>query len=295
MAKNTKRNISKTMAIVLFVIIIVSLLLSVVVVKEGEMATITRFQEIIRVEKEPGVSFKIPFVDEVSHYNSKIRVIDLAASDVTTMDKISMVIDTYALWQITDPHTMVTRVGNEEILLQRISATIYGNLKTITGTHTQNAILEDRIENKIDTEILERTQKTINTETLGVEIIDLQVQQFDYHETNKQTVFERMISEREQLAGTYIAEGQEEAKKIYNSTDREKEIIVSKAKSNAAKTRAEGDSEYLKIISSVYNTEEKKDFYEFLISLDALEESLTGEGVIILDKDSEISRILNNN
>nr|MBQ4320341.1 protease modulator HflC [Clostridia bacterium] len=129
--------------------------------------------------------------------------------------------------------------------------------------------------------------------TYGIDIIDVKIKRFDLPEDNEQAVYARMISERNQIAEKYTAEGALEASLIINDTDKEVNIIKSDAKAEAAALEAEGEAEYMKMLAEAYDTDDKKDFYEFKIALDALTSSLDGdEKVIILDGTSALGQLL---
>ena len=121
----------------------------------------------------------------------------------------------------------------------------------------------------------------------------MKIKQFDLPESNLNAVYSRMISERNQMAEKYAADGQYEASIIRNDVDKKVNIMVSNAQAEAAKLEAEGEAEYMRLLAEAYNTADKKEFYEFMLALDALKQSLTGdEKTVILDRDSELAKIL---
>ena len=122
---------------------------------------------------------------------------------------------------------------------------------------------------------------------------DVKIKQFDLPDSNLNAVYTRMISERNQMAEKYTANGSYEASIIINDVDKQVNIMISDAKAEAAKLEAEGEAEYMRLLAEAYNSDEKKEFYEFTLALDALKKSLTGtEKTVILDKDSELAQIL---
>ena len=133
-------------------------------------------------------------------------------------------------------------------------------------------------------------------DTYGIRVEDVKIKQFDLPESNLNAVYSRMISERNQMAEKYTADGNYEASIIRNDVDKQVNIIVSNARAEAAKLEAEGEAEYMRLLAEAYNTDDKKDFYEFTLALDALKQSLTGnEKTIILDADSALAQILTGN
>lgn len=268
----------------------VSLLLSLVVTREDEYSLIMRFSKIGRIESEAGLSFKIPFVDSVETLPKKILLYDLTPSDVITRDKKTMITDSYVLWKITDPQkfskTLNRSVTNAE---GRINAAVFNATKTAISSLTQSEVIASR-----DGELQESIMERIGTsmDSYGIEILSVEIKQLDLPEDNKEAVYERMISERNQIAASYEAEGNSEGQIIRNTTDREIAIMLSDAKAAAAKTIAEGESEYMRILSEAYNTKERAEFYEFNRALEAAKAAMVGSNkTLILPKDSPLASI----
>ena len=144
-------------------------------------------------------------------------------------------------------------------------------------------------------DIYENIATVVDTQaaTYGIRVEDVKIKQFDLPDSNLNAVYTRMISERNQMAEKYTAEGNKEASLIRNEVDKTVNILISDAKAEAAKLEAEGEAEYMRLLAEAYDTEDKKDFYEFILALDALKASLTGEEkTVILDGDSELAQIL---
>src|SRR5699024_11083656 len=130
----------------------------------------------------------------------------------------------------------------------------------------------------------------------GIHVEDVKIKQFDLPQSNLEAVYGRMISERNQMAEKYTADGNYEANIIRNDVDKQVNIIVSNAQAEAAKLEAEGEAEYMRMLAAAYDTPEKKDFYAFILALDALKQTLTGDQkTVILDADSELAQILSGN
>lgn len=286
MSKLVKRIIIGAAAFVL----LVGLLSSLVVTGEDEYTLLMRFGKIDHVETEAGLSFKIPFLDSEQKLPKQILLYDLAQSDVITKDKKTMIADSYVLWKIMDPQvfskTLNRSVSNAE---SRIDAAVFNATKTAISNLTQNEVIAAR-DGELQESIMQRIGDSMNA--YGIEILSVEIKQLDLPEDNKEAVYERMISERNQIAASYEAEGNSEAKKIRNTTDKEISIMLSDAKAEAANTIAEGESEYMKILAAAYRTPERAGFYEFDRALEAAKNSLTGENkTLILPKDSPLAKI----
>lgn len=276
-------------ALFLLIVVIVGLN-SVYYVHEGEYAIIKRFDKVIKVREYSGVGLKTPFVDSKSSLTKKYVMYDLAPSEVLTKDKKSMIADTYAVWHIVDPLKFLQTAGNIYEINRRLDATVYGSLKTTIGSIDQVDIIESRTNNSLNSMILSNAITSLDS--YGIKLLDVQIKKFDLPASNKTAVFERMISERNQIAATFTAEGEEEANKIRYTADKEKEIIVSQAKAQSATLEAEGESEYMKILANAYNSTERAEFYEFIRTLDTLKLTMKGDKTLILSKDSSLVQSL---
>jgi len=263
-----------------------------VVTGENEYKLVREFGKIDHVESEAGLSFKIPFIQTVDSLPKYIQIYDLAPSDVITKDKKTMITNSYVLWQITDPikfaQTLNGSIGNAE---NRINTVVYNSVKNIISSLSQEEVISGR-DGELTQAILANMGNTF--EQYGIKVITVETKQLDLPADNKEAVYERMISERENIAATYTAEGTSEAQIIKNTTDKEVSIMISEAEKQAEILKAEGEAEYMKILSDAYADESKTDFYSFVRSLDALKASITGDNkTVILSEDSPIAQIFN--
>lgn len=286
----------KTVKIVIPVVLVLALLVilagSLVVTQPDEYTIIKQFGAVVKIIDQPGLSFKTPFVQSASTLPKTEMLYDLAASDVITSDKKSMVADSFVLWKITDPlqfiQTLSGSVANAE---SRINAVVYNSLKTVISSMKQEAVISGR-DGELASAIMENLRKTSNFESFGIYVLAIETKQIDLPDENKSAVYERMISERENIAASYAAEGAAQAKEIRNDADKSVEITISAAKARAEKLKAEGEAEYMRILSAAYDTQEKADFYEFVRALDMARSSLTGKNkTLVVGSDSPIAQI----
>ena len=314
----------------IFVILILAVLIvvganSIVITKENQYKLIRQFGRVERVISTSGLSFKIPFIESVDVIPNQLLLYDLPASDVITSDKKTMIVDSYVLWQIDDPlkfaQTLSGSVSNAE---RRIDTIVYNATKNTISNMKQDEVIVSR-DGKMtvtvdqtdadvagnDLEILEETKEVIEIKSLteeimeqiahteeqyGIEIVTVEVKKLDLPDDNKQAVYTRMISERENIAAQYTAEGASQAKMIENTTDKEVAIMISDAQARAEAIIAEGEAEYMRILSEAYSDPEKTDFYSYVRALDALKASMTGDNkTVILSDDSPIAQIFNGN
>ena len=289
-----KRNLFLIVLILLAVLVISG---SFFTVREDEYACTVRFSKIISTTGEAGLHFKVPFVDSVKYFTKATQLYDIPPSEVLTSDKQNMTVDCYILWSIGDPKLFYQRLGTTSNAEQRLDALTYNELKTVMGTLAQADIvnMEDGakrndIYNSIATDVDNLAR------TYGIRVEDVKIKQFDLPDSNLNAVYNRMISERNQIAEKYTADGNYEASIIRNDVDKQVNILVSNAKAEAAKLEAEGEGEYMRMLAEAYQTKDQQEFYEFTRALDALKESLSGEEkTVILDKDSKLGQILMGN
>jgi len=286
----------KKSGIFIIILLLIGLLAvnSMFTVREDQYACTVRFQKIIDTTDDAGLHFKIPFIDGVKYFTKATQLYDIPPSEVLTSDKQNMTVDCYILWSISDPklfYQTLTTTANAE---QRLDALTYNELKTVMGTLAQSDIINmeeggkrNDIYEKISTDVDELAA------TYGIHVEDVKIKQFDLPESNLNAVYNRMISERNQMAEKYTADGNYEASIIRNDVDKQVDIMVSNAEAEAAKLEAEGEAEYMRMLAEAYDTKDKQEFYEFTLALDALKASLTGEEkMVILDANSELAKIL---
>lgn len=315
------KKVGKVWKYILTLVLLVILGNSIVICQENEYKLIRQFGKVQRVVSSSGLTFKVPFIQSVDTVPKEILLYDLPASDVITSDKKSMIVDSYVLWRVEDPlkftQTLANSIYNAE---NRINAIVYNATKNTVSNMTQDEIIKSRdgkmtitvadAEEEIESNdlILEEKTEVVEIKSLteeimdsigdnyqqyGISILAVEVKKLDLPDDNKQAVYTRMISERENIAAQYTAEGASQAQMIQNTTDKEVSIMLSEANAQAEQLIAEGEAEYMRILSDAYADETRSDFYAFVRSLDAAKESLKGskEKTLILPADSPIARI----
>ena len=284
-------------AVVIVLLLIIGLSGSLYTVREDQYACTFRFSEIVNTTDTPGLHFKMPFVDSVKYFSKATQFYDIPPSEVLTSDKQNMTVDCYILWEISDPQQFYRALGTIAKAEERLNAIAYNALKNAMGRLAQADIINmnDGAERN---DIYEGITTTVDNQavTYGIHVEDVKIKQFDLPDSNLNAVYSRMISERNQMAEKYTADGNYDASIIRNEVDKQVNIIVSNAEAEAAKLEAEGEAEYMRMLAEAYNSEDKKDFYKFILALDALKQSLNGgEKTIILDADSDLAQILAGN
>lgn len=296
MPENNKRKsgsgFGKVLLLVVAVVALIVLANSLVVTAENKYTLVKQFGKIERIIDKAGLSFKVPFIQSTDTLPKQILIYDLAASEVITMDKKTMVADSYVLWKINDPQlfvqTLNSQVANAE---SRINASVFMSMKNIISSLEQTEVINGR-----DGELTQMIMANLgdSMEQYGIELITVEIKRLDLPDDNKNAVYERMISERNNIAASYIAEGEAEATKIRTQTDYEISVSISAAKAEAEATVAAGEAEYMKILSEVYADQQRSDFYTFVLSLDAAKASMVGDNkTLILDEESPLAQIFN--
>lgn len=280
----------KTLLVLVIVVVLMLVPSTIVVTNEDEYSLIRQFGKVDHVVADAGVSFKIPFLQSVEKLPKQTLLYDLYASDVITSDKKTMICDSYILWKITDPlkfaQTLNSSISNAE---SRLDTIVYNSTKNVISSITQDDVISGR-----DGELSEAIIANIgdSLDQYGITLLAFETKQLDLPSDNKAAVYERMISERDNIAATYTAEGSSEAQKIRNTTDKEVTIMISEAEKQAEILIAEGEAEYMRILSEAYSDPSRQEFYSFVRSLDALKVSMKGDNkTVILSPDSPIAQI----
>ena len=286
-----KKTIKLTALVVFIIAAAVVLFNSLYTVEYNNYALVKRFGKVTRVDDDPGLHFKTPFIENVQLVYSGTRVYDLPTSDVITKDKKSMIADDYVLWKVVDPIKYYKTLGAVDARAEeRIDAAVYNATKNTISSMTQDEVIAAR-----GAQLTDVITKEANSDIAdyGIIIMTAEIKALDLPDDNKTAVYERMISERQNIAASYTAKGESDAQIIKNETDKEVTITLAEAEKDAETIIAEGEAEYMRILSEAYNDPDKAEFYNYLRGLDALKASLKNNGnILMLDKDSELVKII---
>ena len=289
-----KRTGKRIVTFVILLLAVITLKSAMVSTYNDEYKLVLQFGKVVRVIVTPGLSFKIPFLQTTQSIPNYEMVHDLIPSEVNTRDKKVMLTDSFALWSVTDPLEYLSRLGaNKANAESRISVVVYNAVKNVISSTDQADVISGR-DGKLAELITEKIGSSL--ESYGITVKKVETKMLDLPDSNKEAVYQRMISERQNIAAGYTADGQYQSNVIKNTTDRDVSIIISEARAKAEKIRAEGEAEYMRILSGAYNDEGKADYYNYIRSLDAIKASLKGTNkTIILNSSSELARILQGN
>lgn len=262
-----------------------------VVTYNNEYTLIKQFGQITRVQSEPGLSFKVPLIQSVQKLPNHEMCYDIPISTITTADKKIMKVDSFVLWEITDPVKYVSSLGgtqsNAETKLNNI---VYSAMKAVFSSNNQSSIISGR-DGKLANDITAKIGNQLDQ--YGIRVSKVETKMLDLPDENREAVYKRMISERNSIAAEYNSRGLANYQKIINDTDKTTRIMLAEANKQANQLAGEAEAEYMRILSSAYNNPGKADFYNFQLSLEALKNSLKGENkTIILDENSDLARAL---
>lgn len=265
-----------------------------VITQRNEFTVIRQFGKVVDIRETPGISYKLPVVQTAEMLPNTVLLYDLPVSDVITQDKKTMVADSFVLWRIADPQRFIqTLNGSVANAESRLSTLVYNSMKNTISGMSQGDVISGR-NGQLALAIKNGVGNSLDQ--YGISLIAVETKHLDLPDDNKEAVYQRMISERNNIAAGYSAQGESQAKKIRSQTDRDVQIMLSEARAQAEITEAEGEAEYMRILSDAYNDPDKAEFYSFVRSLDAAKQSLTGDSnVLFLTPDSPLASVFYNN
>jgi membrane protease subunit HflC len=294
MEKHTHKKNGKVIAGVTLALAFLLLTLIVFTVDTTEYVVVTQFGNPVAVIKEPGLNVKLPEpIQTVQRLDNRIQVYQTNSLELLTLDKKSIAIDYYGTWKINDPvvylKTVKDKTGAEARLLDVFSA----GLGVQFGKYNLDELVNvDAEKLKLDTMVADAiTYVRGRTAEYGIEVVDTQIRVLNFPETNKQSVYDRMKAEREQMAKKYRSEGSEEAAKIRSDAEREQTVILSQAYKEAQQLMGEGDAEALRIYGEAFQRD--PELYKFMRTLETYEKTIDANTTLILPSTAEILRYLN--
>jgi len=273
-------------------LLLIAIWQSTYIVKENEYAYVTQFQKYVKTEDTAGLKFRVPFVQKVEKLPKYSMMYDIPPSEVLTADKKSIVIDNFTVWRIDDPYLFKKTVTSVAEMNSRIDAVVYSVVKNTFGEMQQSDIINGNT-NSIDN-VNDEITRQVNEQLkgYGVSTISVEIKRTDLPEANEEAVYQRMISERNQMAEKYRADGNYEAQKKINETDKEVRILLSEAEAKAEQIKGEGEQGYMQVLQEAYGTPERAEFYKFVRSLETLKTTIKGDKTLILGPDNYIVKVL---
>lgn len=282
----TKQTILIGLAVVIFVLLALGAS-PFFIVDITQTSIVVQLGAPVRTITEPGLYFKVPFIQEVTNFDKRLLDYDSLAQDVITQDKKTLLIDNFAKWRITDALKVFRAFQTQRGAYRRLDDIIYSELRVEVGRHDLSEIVS-----KTRSDIMATVSARANekAKAYGIEIQDVRIKRADLPEQNEKAVFARMQAERERQAKQYRAEGAEEAQKIRSEAEKDREIILAEAYKTSEQLRGQGDAQAFKIYAAAYKQDPR--FFEFVRTMEAYRKALGSRTSLILSPDSEFLRYL---
>jgi len=262
-------------AVFLSILILIIAVLSFFIVDQTQYAVVLRFGEIRRVISEPGIYIRTPFVDNVVRLSKRYYIYDIPVEKVISLDKKTLLVDTYTIWRISDPKRFIESIGTPLLALSRIDDVVYSGLRnTLAKLEFDNIVTGERQYLGDITKFAKN-----NLAEFGIEIKDVRIKHTDLPKENQQSVFERMKSERQSIAAFIRAEGQKEAQKIRSEAEKRATIIKAQAISEAEKIRGTGEASATQIYAESFSKD--YEFYTLLRTLESYRKIIPNSVVVV--------------
>ena len=259
---------------------------SLFTVQQAEQALVLQLGKPKRVVTDPGLKFKLPFIQNVTYFDRRVLEYDVPVEEVIASDQKRLLVDSFARYRIVDPLRFFQSVGNENVLRARLGSIINASVRRALGGVTLNQIVSGE-----RAALMTRIRDIVNSETksFGIDVVDVRIMRTDLPQENSQAIFRRMQTEREREAKELRAEGDEEAQKVRATADRDKVVIIADARKKAQIIRGEGDGEAIRIFADAFGKD--IEFFSFYRSMEAYREALGNEDTtMVLSPDSEFFR-----
>jgi membrane protease subunit HflC len=270
--------------------IVALIFFSVFVVKEVSQAIVLQFGDPKKIILEPGLNFKIPFIQNVVFLDSRILNLDTPPIEVIASDQKRLIVDAFARFQITDPLKFYISVGNERVARSRLATIINSRLRNVLGQQELQTLLS-----KDRSKQMSLIQELVNTEAgnFGIKIIDVRIKRADLPEANSEAIFRRMQTEREKEAKEFRARGAEMAVTITSTADKDVSVLLANANKDSEIMKGEGDGERNAIFAEAFGRDPA--FFSFYRAMQAYETALIGgDTSVILSPDSEFFKFFGN-
>ena len=274
----------------LAILIAATIYFSVFIVKEVNQAIVLQFGDPKRIIINPGINFKIPFIQNVVFLDKRILNLDTPPEEVIASDQKRLIVDAFARFQIVDPLKFYISVGNERVARSRLSTIINSRIRSVLGTQRLQTLLSaDR------TNQMSLIQDGVNNEAenFGIKIVDVRIKRADLPQANSEAIYKRMQTEREREAKEFRAKGAEMAAEITANADKEVTVILANAEKSSQILKGEGDGKRNKIFADAFGKD--PEFFAFYRAMQAYEKALIGgETSLILSPDSEFFKFFGN-
>lgn len=284
------KNISTLLVVLVVILVILSA--SMYTVDQRQNAMVFQLGEVVAVKKSPGLYFKIPLIQNVRFFDTRILTMDAADPErFITSEKKNVLVDSYIKWRVVDVKQYYVSVGGDETRAQiRLNQTVNDGLRAEFGKRTIHEVVSGQREDIMN---LIRTKADSDARKIGVQVVDVRIKRVDLPETVSVDVFRRMEAERKRVANELRATGAAEAEKIKADADKQKEVIVAEAYRDAQRMKGEGDAKASAVYAAAYG--QNPEFYAFYRSMQAYRESFKSKSdVMVLDSSADFFKYMKN-
>ncbi|OAS88816.1 protease modulator HflC [Metabacillus litoralis] len=274
------------------ILLLVLVLTNLFIVKENEYKVVRQFGEVVRIIEEPGLNYKIPFIQSVTTLPNYQMTYNVQEAEINTKDKKRLIIDNYTVWRIEDPKKMITNARTMVSAETRMAEFVFSTVRSELGQLNYDEIINDEKSSRgsLNDKVTNIVNDLLEKDDYGIVVTDVRMKRTDLPAENEQSVFTRMISERESTAQGYLSKGDAEKNRIIAETDREVKEMLAKAKGDAEVIRSEGEKEAAKMYNTAYSKD--PEFYELYRTLQSYKQTIDEETVIIIPFDSPYASLL---
>ena len=282
---------SRSLSLVLLLVLALVGSSSLYVIQETELGVKLRFGRLIETDIQPGLHYKIPFVDQVRKFDGRVLTLDADPASFFTIEKKRLIVDAFSKWRIIDVDVYYRATGgNQAVAQERLASRVNDGLRNQFGARTLHEVVSGE-RDQLMKHLADKLNLTLG-QSLGVEVVDVRVKGIDLPPEVSEQVYRRMKAEREKEARILRSEGRESAEKIRADADRQKTILLANAYKVAEETRGQGDATATSTYAAAYT--KNPEFYDFIRSLSAYRKSFANKGdVLLVDPKSDFFRYLN--
>lgn len=273
------------------VVLFILLSSSLFIVREGEYKVVLQFGEAKRIHENPGIKIKIPFIESTTSLPKYQKTFDSQPTTILTRDKKPIIVDNYTVWRINQPQLFLRSLRTVSGAEGRLGDAVYNAVRRkLSEIDYGNIISENTARGDLNEDITREVADVVTRQNYGIEIIDVRIKRTDLPTENKQSVYNRMISDRQSIAAGYLSEGDEQSRKITSNADRQAQELIAQAESDSKKIIAEGEQQAAKTYNDAYGKD--PEFYKLYRTLESYLTTFQGEPVIMLPIDSPYTKIL---
>ena len=289
---NKKKVIGITATLTILFAAFLIAIANIYVVKENEYKIVRQFGEVMRFEDEPGLKMKVPFIQSVTTLPKSLQTYSMTEEEINTLDKKRIIIDNYAVWRVTDPKKLISNAGTLDNAQNRMEEFIYSVLRSELGQLNYKLIINDESSERgsVNERVTEKVNELLAQDNYGIEVVDVRIRRTDLPADNEQSVYTRMISERESQSQQYLSEGDAAKRSGEASVNQQVQEMLAIAKREAAEIIAEGEAEAAKIYNDAFSKD--PEFYSLYRTLESYKKTIGEDTMIILPSDSPYAKLL---